>query len=88
MTNYERIKKAKTYIKNCNRVGWPDTEEGISKLCEEMGEMEQKIFRIGRFVRNWRGWVFQMPSTNLILDAVENNRELRKDILFVTDEEG
>ena len=88
MRTYERVKNAKRNIKTANRLGWPDSEEQILTLCEEMDETEQKVLRIGRFVKNWRGWVFQMPSTSEAVRIIENGEPIRSDILFVVDEEG
>lgn len=88
MRTYERVKIAKRNIKAANRLGWPETEAQILALCAEFDETEQKIFRIGRFVRNWKGWVFQMPSTSETVSVIESGEEIREEILFVEDEEG
>ena len=88
MRTYERVKNAKRNIKAANRLGWPDSEEQILTLCEEMDETEQKVLRIGRFVKNWRGWVFQMPSTSEAVRIIENGEPIQSEILFVVDEEG
>ena len=87
MRAFEQVKEAKKNVKAANRLGWPDSREAIIRLCEEMGETEQKILHIGRFVRNWRGWVFQMPSTSDAARIIETGEPIRAEVMFVEDEE-
>lgn len=88
MSKYVEVRKAKSNLKHHNRVGWPDSQEGICRLYEGMTEMERNVVLCGRFIRNWRGWVFNIPSTQVVLNALESGRFPRYEPLFVVDEEG
>ena len=87
-TVYKRAKKAKAEIHEINRLGWPDTEEGIRNLFAEMGEDQRVVCLCGRFVNRWNGWRFQFPSTVKVIEALQGNVDVGPDPLFVEDEEG
>ena len=87
-TVYKRAKKAKAEIHEINRLGWPDTEEGIRNLFAEMEEDQRVVCLCGRFVKRWNGWRFQFPSTVKVIEALQGNVDVEPDMLFVEDEEG
>ena len=87
-TVYKRAKKAKAEIHEVNRLGWPDTEDGIRKLFEVMVEDQKVVCRCGRFVKRWNGWRFQFPSTVKVIEAMQGHVEIGTELLFVEDEEG
>lgn len=86
-TLYTRARKAKAHIHEANRLGWPDTEEGIRNLIAGMTEDEGTVCRCGRFIHRWNGWRFQFPSTVKVIEAMRGNVQVF-DFVFVEDEEG
>lgn len=85
---YIAVKKAKSAMKNRNRLGWPDTEDGILRLVASFDETERTVARMGRFVKIWDGsWKFSRPRTADVVEALEGRREVPERILFVEDEE-
>ena len=87
-TIYKRAKKAKAEIHEINRLGWPDTADGIRNLFATMEEDQRVVCLCGRFVKRWNGWRFQFPSTVKVIEALQGNVEVEPDPLFVEDEEG
>lgn len=88
MSSYQRAKLAKKNLKSIDRLGWPDTEDGIKRLFAEMPTDEQTVCLTGRFVKRWNGWKFMFPPTSLVCDALEGKIPQEKELLFVEDEEG
>ena len=86
-TVYKRAKKAKAEIHEINRLGWPDTEEGIRNLFATMEEDQRVVCLCGRFVKRWNGRRFQFPSTVKVIEALCGNCD-EMGLVFVEDEEG
>ena len=75
----------KNLLRIDKRLGWPDTEEGIRRLVDEMSEAERAVCLTGRFIRTYRGWNLMFPSTVDVIDALEGRREIPKELKFVED---
>ncbi len=84
---YTRARRAKAHIHEVNRLGWPDTADGIRSLVAGMEPDEETVCRCGRFIKRWDGWRFQFPSTVKVIEALRGNVEAGE-LLFVEDEEG
>lgn len=85
---YLRVKAAKKSIHGMNRLGWPDTEDGIRRLVLEMGEFQQAVIYSGRFIKRWDGWHFNLPSTDYVIQVMEGLLPLGEEIRFCEDMEG
>lgn len=90
-SNYTRARKAKAHVHEANRLGWPETKEGIKGLVQEMTADERTVCLCGRFIKRWDGWRFQFPPTMAVIGAIENRDAQEKtaeELVFSEDEEG
>lgn len=85
---YLRVKEAKKSIHGMNRLGWPDTEDGICRLTEHLDEFQQAVIYSGRFIKRWDGWHFNFPSTDHVIQVMEGLLPLGEEIRFFEDMEG
>ena len=89
MTNsYFIAKKAKKSIERIDRLGWPDTEEGIRRLIAQMSDAQITVCLEGRFIRRYEGWRFMFPKTERVIDVMEGRIRPRTNLMFVEDSEG
>lgn len=85
---YKDVKQAKSVIRTMNRLGWPDTKGGITRLYDTLPDMQKEILLIGRFILKFKGWVFEMPTTADVIEVLNDGGSARRYLLFVEDEEG
>ena len=71
-----------------NRLGWPDTEDGICRLTEQLDEFQQAVIYSGRFIKRWDGWHFNFPSTDHVIQVMEGLLPMEEEIRFAEDMEG
>lgn len=89
MTNtYFTVKKAKQSIERIDRLGWPDTEEGIRRLVEQMSDAQITVCKEGRFIKRFDGWHLMFPKTERVINVMEGKASPKNDLLFVEDAEG
>lgn len=84
LSKYQRAKRAKAHIHEVNRLGWPDTEDGIRKLVSEMDPDERVVCWCGRFIKHWDGWHFKFPATTKVIEVLDSEVT---GLIFAEDEE-
>lgn len=89
MTNsYFTAKKAKKSIERIDRLGWPDTEDGIRRVVAQMSDAQITVCCEGKFLRRYDGWHFMFPKTERVIDVMEGRIRPRTNLMFAEDLEG